>query len=62
MDNNFTYGDLVLISDALERLPKTYKVIYKEGPIKFKPVTVTEIKNKLILIADQIMRDGDNHK
>jgi len=53
----FNYGDLTLIWDALEKLPKTYRISYGNGKVKFEPTSVADVKRKVIQMADLLERE-----
>jgi hypothetical protein len=56
---NFNYGELTLIWDALERLPRSYRISYRDGKVKFDPVSVDDVKKKVMALAKEIEEQGE---
>jgi hypothetical protein len=45
--SQFSYGELLAIYDGLEKLPKSTVISYKTGVIKFEPVKVSDLMEKV---------------
>lgn len=56
---SFNYGELTLIWDALEKLPKSYNISYGNGKVKFDPVSVYDVQKKVMEMAKEIEEQGE---
>nr|WP_145401699.1 hypothetical protein [Paenibacillus xylanexedens] len=55
MENfELSYGELLAIYSGLEKLPNNAIFTHKTGDIKFQPVMITDIKEKILTRIEQI--------
>lgn len=52
--SELSYGELLAIYDGLEKLPDDAIFKYRTGDIKFEPVLITDIKEKIGTRIEQI--------